>query len=157
MLHVSSATDDAFQDALLALFQMHGEVIRTGDVMAASFGLTGARWHVLRAAARQPMTVSQAARRLGLKRQSVQRTVDQLVAEGMAELRQNRDHQRAPLVVLSAKGEAVLAKLEERRHDWVARVLRGFPRERLAELVQTLNELAGRLGKATTHYTEDAT
>jgi len=67
-------TDDAFQDVLLAMFRLHGHVLHAADVMSADAGLSGARWQVMKVVARRAMTVSQVARRLGLQRQSVQRT-----------------------------------------------------------------------------------
>jgi DNA-binding transcriptional ArsR family regulator len=80
------ATDDAFQDVLLALFRLHGQVLHAADVMSADAGLSGARWQVMKVVSRRPMTVSQVARRLGLQRQSVQRTADGLREQGLAEV-----------------------------------------------------------------------
>ena len=77
-MSTARTTDDAFQDVLLALFRLHGQVLHAADVMSADAGLSGARWQVMKVVARRPMTVSQVARRLGLQRQSVQRTVDGL-------------------------------------------------------------------------------
>jgi DNA-binding MarR family transcriptional regulator len=157
MRAIAGATDAIFQDALLALFQLHGQVLDAADVMSAGLGLTGARWQVLRVVAREPMTASQVARRLGLQRQSVQRTVDQLWEAGLVELRANRDHQRAPLVALLPTGTQALASLERRRAAWVTRCLRGFAAARLVELQATLAELAARVGTATEHERAAAT
>ena len=141
--------DDAFQDVLLGLFQLHGHVLDAADVMSGGFGLTGARWQVMKVAARQSLTVSQIARRLGLKRQSVQRTVDQLAGQGIVELQPNVDHLRAALVVLSGEGRRVLATLETRQQAWLARCLRGVPRHELEKLARSLATLAGRVESAT--------
>ena len=65
MSSATRTTDDAFQDVLLALFQLHGRVLEAADAMSGGFGLTGARWQVMKVAARQSLTVSQIARRLG--------------------------------------------------------------------------------------------
>jgi DNA-binding MarR family transcriptional regulator len=156
MRYVANAADAAFQDALLALFQLHGQVLEAADAMSADVGLSGARWQVLRVVAREPMTVSQVARRLTLQRQSVQRSVDQLAADGLVELRANRDHQRASLVALSGQGAATLDRLEARRSAWIARALRGFDRERLDVLREALAELSGRLDKATARERSEA-
>jgi DNA-binding MarR family transcriptional regulator len=48
------------------------------------------------------------ARRLGLTRQSVQRTADALVDEGLAAYEPNPDHQRSPLLILTDHGREVL-------------------------------------------------
>jgi DNA-binding MarR family transcriptional regulator len=147
---------DAFQDVLLGLFQLHGRVLGAADVMSGGFGLTGARWQVMKVAARQAMTVSQIARRLGLKRQSVQRTVDQLAEQGIVELQPNRDHLRAGLVTLSTEGSRILAALESRQQAWLARCLRGLTRAELDRLAHSLAALAGRVEAATDHETTAA-
>jgi DNA-binding MarR family transcriptional regulator len=141
--------DDAFQDVLLALFQLHGHVLEAADVMSGGAALTGARWQVLKVVARQALTASQVARRLGLKRQSVQRTVDQLAAQRLIELQPNLDHSRAGLVALTAEGRRVLAALETRQQTWSARVLRGLGRAELESLAAELAGLASRVEAAT--------
>jgi DNA-binding MarR family transcriptional regulator len=149
---MSSATrtaDDAFQDVLLGLFQLHGRVLEAADVMSGGCGLTGARWQVMKVAMRQSLTVSQIARRLGLKRQSVQRTVDQLAAQRLLELQPNLDHSRAGLVALTAEGRRILAALESRQQAWSARCLRGLGRTELERLAKSLGDLAQRIETAT--------
>jgi len=141
--------DDALQDVLLALFQLHGRVLEAADVMSGGVGLTGARWQVMKVAARQSLTVSQIARRLGLKRQSVQRTVDQLAGQGLVEIRPNADHQRAGLVALSTQGRRRLTSLESRQQAWSARCLRGLGRGELERLARSLASLVERVEAAT--------
>jgi DNA-binding MarR family transcriptional regulator len=149
MTSAPRTADDAFQDVLLGLFQLHGRVLEAADVMSGGFGLTGARWQVMKVAARQALTVSQIARRLGLKRQSVQRTVDQLAEQGLVELQPNLDHLRAGLVGLSDEGRRILARLEVRQQAWLGRCLRGLGRAELERLARSLGELAGRVESAT--------
>jgi DNA-binding MarR family transcriptional regulator len=149
MAATERSADDAFQDVLLALFQLHGRVLEAADVMSGGFGLTGARWQVMKVAARQSLTVSQIARRLGLKRQSVQRTVDQLAGQGLVELAPNADHQRASLVGLSAEGKRILAALESRQQAWLDRCLRGLGSAELEPLARSLGGLCERVGQAT--------
>ncbi len=143
------SADDAFQDVLLGLFQLHGRVLEAADVMSGGFDLTGSRWQVMKVAARQALTVSQIARRLGLKRQSVQRTVDQLAGQGLVVLQPNVDHLRAGLVVLSDEGRRILAALDTRQQAWLARCLRGLTRVELERLAQSLAALAERVELAT--------
>jgi DNA-binding MarR family transcriptional regulator len=104
----------------------------------------------MKVAARQPLTVSQIARRLGLKRQSVQRTVDQLAGQGLVELAPNADHQRASLVGLSVEGQRILAELESRQQAWLGRCLRGLGKAELDSLARSLDALTERVGQATT-------
>jgi DNA-binding MarR family transcriptional regulator len=149
MTTAQRTADDAFQDVLLGLFQLHGRVLAAADVMSGGFGLTGARWQVMKVAARQSLTVSQIARRLGLKRQSVQRTVDQLAGQGLVELQPNVDHLRAGLVALSGEGRRILAALEGRQQAWLGRCLRGLGRAELERLATSLGALAERVESAT--------
>jgi DNA-binding MarR family transcriptional regulator len=148
MTETQRAAEDAFQDLLLGLFQLHGHVLQAADAMSGEFSLSGARWQVLKVVSRQPMTVSQIARRLGLQRQSVQRTVDAVRAQGLVEVLPNVDHARAGLIDLSTEGRRVLAALHERQREWVTRCLRGVPRSELASLAGSLTNLADRFERS---------
>jgi len=148
-------TEDSFQDVLLGLFQLHGHVLDAADVMSGELELTGARWQVLKVVARQPMTVSQVARRLGLQRQSVQRTADHLRTQGLVEVLPNQDHLRAGLVAPSAEGRRILALLQERQQAWLARCLRGMSRSELDGLAAALADLAARVERATARERSD--
>lgn len=145
---------DCFQDVLGTLFRLHGEVLQAADRMAADSGLTGARWQVMRVVARRPLTASQVARRLGLQRQSVQRTVDLLRADGIVAIAENLDHRRAGLVTLTDAGRERLAALEQRQQAWLQRVLRGLSRAQLQALGTGLDDLAGRVERATAQEAE---
>jgi DNA-binding MarR family transcriptional regulator len=145
----SRTTDDAFQDVLLAMFRLHGHVLHAADVMSADAGLSGARWQVMKVVARRAMTVSQVARRLGLQRQSVQRTADALCEQGLAEVRPNVDHQRAGLLTLSAAGHRTLETLAVRQGAWLGRCLQGTTRAELDRVAASLAGLAERVEAAT--------
>ena len=53
-----------------------------------------------------PLTVSDIARSMGITRQSVQRTADLLVADGLLTYRDNPAHRRAKLVAITDDGRA---------------------------------------------------
>ena len=148
-MNATRATDDAFQEVLLALFRLHGQVLHAADVMSADAGLSGARWQVMKVVARRPMTVSQVARRLGLQRQSVQRTADGLREQGLAEVLPNVDHARAGLIGLSATGRRTLVALQRRQQAWLDRCLRGATSADMDALASSLAELAERVELAT--------
>src|SRR6516225_2013547 len=97
---------DAATDVVLALFRAHGQLLTAGHQLATQEELTAARWQVLGAVALagRPLTVPQIARRMGLTRQAVQATVDRLLAEALAEARDNLDHHRSPLIGLTELG-----------------------------------------------------
>lgn len=146
--------DDEFQDVLLSIFQLHGRVLQAADLMSAEFGLSGARWQVMKVVERGPMTVSQIARRLGLQRQSVQRTVAHIEEQGLVRLLPNVDHARASLVSLSPEGQRILAALHRRQQSWLDRCTRGLGRADLERAASLLGDLAERVEQATAR--EDA-
>ncbi|MEJ7704140.1 MAG: MarR family transcriptional regulator [Geodermatophilaceae bacterium] len=108
----------AYRLLIADVYEVAGQSRRTSEALARGLGQTAARWHVLSVVSDGPRTVSSAARRLGLARQSVQRVVDDLAAAGQVELRDNPDHVRAPLVACSVSGRNTLAELVRRGdHD----------------------------------------
>jgi DNA-binding MarR family transcriptional regulator len=153
----SRTADDAFQDVLLAMFRLHGHVLHAADVMSADAGLSGARWQVMKVVARRAMTVSQVARRLGLQRQSVQRTADALCEQGLAEVLANVDHQRAGLIGLSEAGRRTLDELQLRQRSWLGRCLQGASRAELDRLAAALAGLADRVEAATARERAEST
>ncbi len=100
------------------VYQLAGAFRRWGEGIAAEVGQTQVRWQLLSAASVGGRTVAQLARRLGLARQSVQRTADQLVQDGLAEYRENIDHRRSPHLQLTPAGQQTLEDLIQaaRRH-----------------------------------------
>jgi len=149
MTSAARTTDDAFQDVLLGLFQLHGRVLEAADVMSGGFGLTGARWQVMKVAGRQSLTVSQIARRLGLQRQSVQRTWTSSPGRGWWSC--------APTSITSAPGwwrcpttaGAFSRRSSPASRRGSGRVLRGLARAELERLAESLGALAQRVDAAT--------
>ncbi|WP_199432358.1 MarR family winged helix-turn-helix transcriptional regulator [Qaidamihabitans albus] len=108
----NTADVDAYRLLMADVYELAGESRRSSEAIARELGQTAARWHVLSVVSDRPRTVAGAARRLGLARQSVQRVVDDLVADGQVELRPNPADQRARLVALSMAGRHTLAELQ---------------------------------------------
>jgi DNA-binding MarR family transcriptional regulator len=81
---------------------------KRGDLWARSVGLSYNQWQVMEAAARGAKTVPQLARRMGLARQTVQRTADQLVKKQLTSYQKNPDHLRSPHVMITEKGQDAL-------------------------------------------------
>ncbi len=101
----------ALTQLMLETFRLNGRLVALGDRMTSVIGLSTARWQVLGAVNEGAFTVSQIARNMGLRRQSVQRTVDLLTREGLLELAPNPHHRRAKLVHLTGAGEAKLREV----------------------------------------------
>src|SRR5579875_2723787 len=116
-------------DASLASFiadviELAGLFRRVADGIAQQAGQTQARWYALSVFSDAPLTVSQAARRLGTTRQAVQRTTNELLARELVVTRANPDHRASPFVVLTPKGRETLAQIStvatQARREWFA-------------------------------------
>jgi len=88
-------------------------------------GQTQARWQVLSVCSDGHWTVPDAARRLGVTRQAVQRVADLLVEDGLVYYEANPAHLRSPHVRLTAAGRAALAAIDDASSRWRAGVVRG--------------------------------
>jgi DNA-binding MarR family transcriptional regulator len=108
----SSATVEAYRLLIADVYQLAGLSRHTAEEIAREEGQSTARWHVLSVLSERPITVSAAARRLGLARQSVQRVVNELKDAGLVVASDNPDDARAPLVRLSDPGRETLARLD---------------------------------------------
>ncbi len=102
------------------VYEAAGALRRHGDRIAALAGQTQARWQVLSVLSEGDWTVPRAARRLGVTRQAVQRTVDVLQADGLVTIKANPDHRRSPLVRLTDSGHAALTAITAAADQWLA-------------------------------------
>lgn len=91
------------------------------------------------------LSVAAVARTMGLARQSVQRTADILVQEGLAEYRENPEHRRAKLVVLTAHGLHALRDIEARQNKWANQLGAALNTVELAAACRVLDTLSGLL------------
>src|SRR6476660_4453281 len=92
--HIHTPAGEAFTHLVLEVFRLNGRLLSVGDRLVAGLGLTSARWQVLGAlhGSTGRLTVSQIARSMGLQRQSVQRLVDVMTADGLLQLVENPQH-----------------------------------------------------------------
>ena len=87
--------------------------------MAKPVGLTSSRWQVLGVVEHAPDSVAHVARDMGLSRQSVQRTADLLVEDGLVEYADNPHHRRAKLVEMTSRGREALDYVKRRQAEWI--------------------------------------
>jgi DNA-binding MarR family transcriptional regulator len=137
----------AATDLVLAVFRVNGLLLAAGDDLTGREGLTSARWQVLGAVALadRPPSVPQVARRMGLKRQSVQMSVNHLVADGMLAAGANTEHRRSPVFTLTGRGASAYARLGADQEAWIGRLTDGLSVADLAAASRVLREIAGRL------------
>ncbi|NTY59115.1 MarR family winged helix-turn-helix transcriptional regulator [Mycolicibacterium sphagni] len=104
---------DAMALLVADVFELAGLLRRSGEAMAVSEGQTQARWQLLSVVSDEALTVPQAARRLGVTRQAVQRIANELVRDELVELDSNPDHRTSPLLSLTDDGRRVLSRINK--------------------------------------------
>ena len=82
---------------------------------------------------------------MGLTRQSVQRIADQLVADALLEYQDNPHHKRAPLVVMTARGQKVFAGVTAHQVPWVNDLARGVLSRDIEVAIDVLRRVEERL------------
>jgi DNA-binding MarR family transcriptional regulator len=111
------------------------------DMIAQREGQTLARWQLLRAVSSSKKTVSDLARELGHKRQSVQRITDVLAKDKLVSYGDNPRHERSPLVGLTAQGKRLLGRLTKRQGEFHRGLSRKTTKSKLAALRRGVDEL----------------
>ncbi|SFU77993.1 DNA-binding transcriptional regulator, MarR family [Methylobacterium sp. 174MFSha1.1] len=149
----------AFSGLVVAVFRLNGDLIEAGDALVHDLGLTSARWQVLGAVALAPapLPVAHIARNMGLARQSVQRVVDDMRADGLVRLEPNPHHRRAPLVAMTPRGEAAYAQAMARKDLWADGLTEGLPPEAIEAAGTLLRALQQRIGASSDRITALAT
>ena len=141
------AKSAAITGLVLEIFRLNGLLVASGDALVAGVGLTSARWQVLGAAVllqgRAP--AAHIANFMGLTRQSVQRTADELEKAGIIEFNPNPHHKRARLVTLTAKGSALFDAAMRLQKPWAAALAAGIDGTALQTTAAVLAQLRARL------------
>jgi len=131
----------AFTQLILEVFRLNGRLLSAGDALTSPVRQTSARWQVLGALDEEGQTVAEIGRRMGLARQSVQRTSDLLEADGLVSYAENPAHQRAKLAILTARGRAALDDITSRQIEWANRVASRLTEADLQHAIRTLLEV----------------
>jgi DNA-binding MarR family transcriptional regulator len=137
----------AFTGLILETFRLNGELLMAGDSLIADLGLTSARWQVLGAIDLSSLSlpVAQIARNMGLSRQAVQRLVNEMAMRDLVEFVPNPHHQRAKLVVMTAKGRAAFDAAMERQRPWADRIATGLSSQEVHTALRVLQHLRIKL------------
>jgi DNA-binding MarR family transcriptional regulator len=105
----------AFQRFVGEVFRINGRLLDVADALGRDLHVTPTHWQIVAIIRNQPMTIPAISRRVGLRRQSVQHNITQLLARGLVEQASNPDHRRASLVRLSPAGQALMLELFARQ------------------------------------------
>lgn len=141
-----TAAGDAFSGLVVEVLRAADLIRSAGDEIARPDGLTSAQWRVMAVLEFAPVTVAQAARTLGLARQSVQRVTDAIVAAGLAVYVENPADRRAQIARLTDAGVAALRSIQGRQIAWANRCADGLTPAELVAAAAFLHRLAERLG-----------
>ncbi len=136
-------------ELILETFRFNGALLAAGDALVGPLGLTSARWQVLGAIdlAPAPLPIAHIARNMGLSRQAVRRTVDELAASGLVDFAPNPHHARAKLVAMTAMGRKLFARASELQRPWAARLVAGVETDDLRAALGTIRALRLKLEK----------
>ena len=142
-----SAAGSSMTALWLEVFRLNGLLLAHGDRLVADLGLTSARWQVLGAAvlAAEALTVSAISRRMGLSRQAVQRTVNELVGSGHVTMVDNPRDKRARLVRLTRTGHDAYEAAIARQVPWANAVADDVKAADLAMIVSHLRTIGDRI------------
>lgn len=147
MARTARVLEDPLNELVLSIFWLNGFFVDAADRLTAGSGLTTARWQVLGAVLHEPLTVSAIAREMGLTRQSVQRTADLLVKEGLCEYLPNPAHRRAKLLSPTNQGLDSLRQLTPKVSAWSKRVSESVGDEVIAAATVSARELMSALSE----------
>jgi DNA-binding MarR family transcriptional regulator len=152
-------TRRAWSGLVIEVFRLNGDLIDGGDALVRDLGLTSARWQVLGAVALSPvpLPVAHIARNMGLARQSVQRVVDDMRADGLVRLDPNPHHSRAPLVAMTPRGEAAYEQAMARKDLWADVLTEGMSPEAIEAASELLRALQERIAASHGHIASIAT
>ena len=146
---VRTSTGEALTQLILQSFQLHGLLGAAGDELTNPWGLSSAKWKVLGAIseAGHPLHVAQIARNMGLTRQGVQRTVNDLEEADLVELVDNPDHQRARLVKLNRRGRKIYDEVMARQILWSNELAEGLSERQIRSALSVMTTLSERLNE----------
>jgi DNA-binding MarR family transcriptional regulator len=146
---MTSAEGDFLSTTAYAVFRLNGRFSDAGDRMSRPVGLTNAWWQVLGAVLPAPLTVSAAAREIGITRQSVQRIADLLVAKGLAAYETNPAHRSARLLRPTAEGIAAVRRITPTHTRLAAALAEALGPDELEETLRLLERLDAAMESAT--------
>lgn len=137
---------DAYRLLMADVYELASLSRRSSDSVAAAHGVTVTQWHTMSVLSGGDAAVPAIARRLGITRQAVQRTTDQLVAAGHVQALPNPEHRGSPLMRLTRSGHSTLRRLWSASEGPRSEALRSIPTDRLASARSTVREILAAIG-----------
>lgn len=133
-------------ELMFEIFRVNDRLIAVGDATVKGVGLTSARWLVLGAIAlsHTPLSVAQIARNMGLSRQAVQRSTNEMVVRGLVKTLENPVRRRSKVIAMTDAGMcAYEAALELWRSEWTGEMEEILSEEEILLMTRLLRRLRG--------------
>lgn len=136
-----------FEYLMQECFKLNRNLVEVARHLTEDLGLTGSQWGVLAALgqADDPRTIAEAARRMRLARQSVQRVADALVEQGLVEYQPNSADKRTKLAEVTPAGRALLTELESRQRAWANRTAGDLSEANIEEAMRLVKQIRERI------------
>jgi DNA-binding MarR family transcriptional regulator len=141
--HKKTPASNALTDLIRAVIRMNATVQKSGTRLMKGTGITNARWQTLSDlfALKEPVTVSELARYMGLTRQAVQRIADDMARDGLVEFAANSGDARAMHLLLTEAGKAAYDDALEREWQWANAIAADFDAEQISCAVTLLEAI----------------
>jgi len=133
-------------ELMFEIFRVNDRLLAIGDATVKNLGLTSARWLTLGAIAlsHNALPVSQIARNMGLSRQAVQKSTNDMVALGLVETRDNPDRRGSKVIALTDAGQSAYeTALELWRSEWTGPMEEILTEEEILTTMRVLRRLRG--------------
>lgn len=143
----ADAGPDAVTHLTLTVFRLNGVLLRWGNRLVETLGLTSARWPMLGAIALAgtPLTAPQVGEAMGVSRQGAQKQLNLLLEQGLLEARPNPAHQRSPLYVLTPQGSKLYRQADALWMAWAAGFAARIPAAQARAATRTLESMLRQL------------
>jgi DNA-binding MarR family transcriptional regulator len=144
-----TASGEELHDLFHAVFELHGTLTAVMDDVHARVGLRTSQCMVTDALERQgTASVPEIAAALGVSRQHVQVTCDELERMGVVEFRDSPRHKRSKLVTLTDHGRRLVARAGKAEAAIIEKALPGVDRGKTTGAAALLRAIAQRIASA---------
>lgn len=136
---------DHLSNFVLSIFRLNGELLELANELCQPAGLTAAEWQVLGAVLHTPLSIADIARSMGITRQSVQRTANGLVRDGLAVFQTNPQHKRAKLLTPTNTGISAIKRINPTHRAYAKRLAKNLPLTEMQKIANSLAQLTDAL------------
>ncbi|EUK17604.1 MarR family winged helix-turn-helix transcriptional regulator [Commensalibacter papalotli (ex Servin-Garciduenas et al. 2014)] len=128
---------------IIGLFRAYHDISLIGDQLASEHGLTTSKWKVLGAIRLEntALTVPHIARLMGLTRQAVQRTIDELLKLEYIQQLHNPAHKKSSLFQLTEIGEKAFDAINKEWEKMAVSIFKNLNKQDIDITVKSLTDI----------------